>query len=85
MLDHEADDDVILLDKPVLYVDADEVIDEVSHDDKTAQYVLGHVEDHYEEMLELEDVDDDVETQQVVLLDLRRLEVDPDLDDSELS
>jgi hypothetical protein len=79
--DIDQDADVVLLDRPVIYMEPevlDEVLDApVGFDEVTAQYVLGEVEASYDEVIEVEDLDprEDVETEEVVLLDLFR--VDP--------
>jgi hypothetical protein len=80
--DIDEDADIVLLDRPVVYLEP-EVIDEVREDapvgfdEVTAQYMLAEVEASYDEVIEVEDLEpgDDIETEEVVLLDLLR--VDP--------
>lgn len=54
---------VILLDRPIVYVDADQIVDEVDtididHDDKTAEYHFAPVDDDYDEVVVIEDLVD---------------------------
>jgi len=64
MSDEESDeDDIVLLDRPVVYLEPDELIeDTLGFDDETAEYVLARVEadvdDVVIEEIELFDIDE---------------------------
>lgn len=73
------DDNIVLLDRPVMYVEPEVVEDEpVGFEDETTEYVLAEVEDVYDDMLEVEPVepDDDaiIPTEEIVLLEDMRVD-----------
>lgn len=49
---NEEEEEVVLLDRPVVYVEPDELVEDfIGHDDLTAEYVLAQVEHDYEDMV----------------------------------
>jgi hypothetical protein len=57
------EDDIVLLDRPVVYLEPDELVDDVlGFDDETAEYVLARVETDLDnvvvEEIELLDIDE---------------------------
>lgn len=57
------DEDIVLLDRPVVYLEPDELVDdELGFDDETAEYVLARVDDDPDDVvveeLELYDVEE---------------------------
>lgn len=49
---NEEEEDVVLLDRPVIYVEPDELVEDfIGHDDLTAEYVLAQVEHDYEDIV----------------------------------
>jgi hypothetical protein len=60
---NEEEEDVVLLDRPVVYLEPDELLDdELGFEDETAEYVLARVERDYGEVvveeIELYDMDE---------------------------
>lgn len=49
---NEEEEDVVLLDRPVVYVEPDELVEDfIGHEDLTAEYVLAQVEHDYEDLV----------------------------------
>lgn len=73
-MNEDDETEVVLLDRPVIYVDAEEIVDGVvGSEDVTAQYQLAEVEDDYDDVTVIGEAPDD-EPVEVVLLDLMRID-----------
>jgi hypothetical protein len=60
---NEEEEDVVLLDRPVVYLEPDDLLDdELGFEDETAEYVLGRVDKEYGEVvveeIELHDIEE---------------------------
>jgi hypothetical protein len=48
----EEEEDVVLLDRPVIYVEPEEMVEDfVGHDEATAEYVLAQVDQDYDDLV----------------------------------
>lgn len=73
-MNEDDETEVVLLDRPVIYVEAEEIVDSVvGFEDVTAQYQLAEVEDDYDDVTVIGEPADD-QPVEVVLLDLMRID-----------
>jgi hypothetical protein len=81
-MNDEENEDILVLDRPVIYVVPDEVVDDdADFDTETVEYVLAQVEDDYDEVTVVDPIDsddyidDDVIPLEEIRLDEHDLEV----------
>jgi hypothetical protein len=68
---NEEEEDVVLLERPVIFIEPDDLVDDdhVGFEDVTTEYVLAQVDNDYDEV-RVE------EPEEVVLVDIERIDVD---------